>query len=49
MLILDAQAALDSSLKVAEIMAQELGKDSKWIEQELSDFRKVAEKYLIKA
>ncbi|TDK46100.1 glycerol-3-phosphate dehydrogenase/oxidase [Algoriphagus formosus] len=49
MLILDAQAALDSSLKVAEIMAQELGKDSKWIKQELSDFRKVAEKYLIKA
>lgn len=49
MLILDAQAALDSAEKVAKIMADELQKDSNWIEQELADFRKVGEKYLIKA
>lgn len=48
MLILDAQAALDSAEKVARLMAEQLQKDENWIEQELEDFRKVAEKYLIK-
>jgi len=49
MLILDAQAALDSAEKVVKLMASELGKDEGWIEKELEDFRKVAEKYLIKS
>jgi glycerol-3-phosphate dehydrogenase len=49
MLILDAQAALDSAEKVATLMAAELGKDAAWIEKELDDFRKVGEKYLIKS
>lgn len=48
MLILDAQAALDSSEKVARLMAKELGKDEGWIESELEDFQKTATKYLIK-
>ncbi len=48
MLILDAQAALDSSEKVARLMARELQKDEVWIQEEEKDFRKVAEKYLIK-
>ena len=48
MLILDAQAALDSAEKVGKLMAIELGKDEAWIAEELEDFRKVAEKYLIK-
>ncbi|OOG69633.1 glycerol-3-phosphate dehydrogenase/oxidase [Algoriphagus sp. A40] len=48
MLILDAQAALDSAEKVAKIMASELGKDSAWIEMELADFKITGEKYLIK-
>ena len=49
MLILDAQAALDSAEKVAQTMAAALQKDHKWIESELADFKKTAEKYLIKS
>jgi glycerol-3-phosphate dehydrogenase len=48
MLILDAQAALDSAEKVAHLMASELGEDSTWIEKELADFKVTGEKYLIK-
>ncbi|TDQ13699.1 glycerol-3-phosphate dehydrogenase [Algoriphagus boseongensis] len=48
LLILDAQAALNSAEKVAKIMASEMGKDEPWISQELEDFRSVAEKYLLK-
>ncbi|MFC3416049.1 glycerol-3-phosphate dehydrogenase/oxidase [Algoriphagus hitonicola] len=48
MLILDAKAAMDSAEKIARIMAEQLKKDEQWIQQELEDFRKVAEKYLIK-
>lgn len=47
LLILDAQAALDSAEKVAKIMAQENGKDEDWVTAELEDFRKTAHKYLI--
>jgi glycerol-3-phosphate dehydrogenase len=47
MLILDAQAALDSAEKVAKLMASELGKDQSWIDKELEDFRKLGEKYLM--
>ena len=49
MLILDAQAALDSGRKVAELMAVELKKTPEWIEKELADFQKTGEKYLIKS
>jgi glycerol-3-phosphate dehydrogenase len=48
MLILDAQAAIDSAPKVVKMMAEEMGKDEAWIETELEDFQKTAEKYLIK-
>lgn len=47
-LILDAQAAMDSAEKVAQIMSKELKKDETWISKEIQDFNKVAEKYLIK-
>lgn len=49
MLILDAQAALDSAEKVATLMAAELGKDAVWIENERADFKQTGEKYLIKS
>ena len=49
MLILDAQAAMDSAEKVAKTMAVALQKDQSWIESELADFKKTAEKYLIKS
>lgn len=48
MLILDAQAAIDSAEKVAQTMASVFQKDQTWIESELADFKKTAEKYLIK-
>ncbi|WP_075350233.1 glycerol-3-phosphate dehydrogenase/oxidase [Algoriphagus marinus] len=48
MLILDAQAAIDSAPKVVKLMAEEMGKDQAWIAAELADFQKTAEKYLIK-
>jgi glycerol-3-phosphate dehydrogenase len=48
MLILDAQAAIDSAPKVVKLMAEEMGKDEAWIETELEDFQKTASKYLIK-
>ncbi|GAB3228275.1 glycerol-3-phosphate dehydrogenase/oxidase [Algoriphagus aestuariicola] len=48
MLILDAQAALDSAKKVASLMASELEKDSVWIEKELADFQLTGKKYLIR-
>lgn len=48
MLILDAQAAIDSAPKVAELMAKEMNKDKVWIQNELTEFGNTAKKYLIK-
>jgi len=48
MLILDAQAAIESAEKVAKLLAAELGKGESWIEKELADFKKTAEKYKMK-
>jgi len=47
-LFLDARAALVMAPKVATIMAQELGNDKDWIEEELNDFEKVGNKYILK-
>ena len=47
MLVLDAQAALDAAVPVAQTMAEVLGKDSKWIAAELQTFQKIAQQYLI--
>jgi glycerol-3-phosphate dehydrogenase len=46
-LVLDARAAKQMALKVAQIMAQEMGKDKEWISGELEDFDKLAKKYII--
>ncbi|MEP0711989.1 glycerol-3-phosphate dehydrogenase/oxidase [Algoriphagus sp.] len=48
MLILDAQAAIDTAPIVAQLMAEEMQKDEQWIASELADFNKTASKYLIK-
>lgn len=48
MLVLDAQAALESAKKVADLMALELKKNPAWIKKELASFQLTAEKYLIK-
>ncbi len=47
-LILDAQAAIDTAPLVSRLMAGELGKNEEWITKELADFQKTAEKYLIR-
>jgi glycerol-3-phosphate dehydrogenase len=47
-LVLDARAALKMAQKVAELMAQELGKDTSWIQSEIEDFQKLANKYILK-
>ncbi|RZS95985.1 glycerol-3-phosphate dehydrogenase/oxidase [Cecembia calidifontis] len=47
-LLLDARAALEMAPKVAELMAQELRKDEKWMAAELEDFQKLANKYILK-
>lgn len=45
LLYLDANAAVESSQKVAEIMAQELGKDQEWVHQQVNAFAQLATIY----
>lgn len=47
-LFLDARAALAMAPKVAEIMAHHFGNDKNWITDELEDFEKVGNKYILK-
>lgn len=47
-LILDAKAAIESAPLVADIMMKEMNKDEAWKEQQLKDFYKVAEGYVLK-
>lgn len=46
-LFLDAKASIEIAPKVAKIMAQELNKDQKWIEEEVKKFRSLAQNYLV--
>ncbi len=46
-LFLDAKTAVEIAPKVAGIMARELGKDEIWIAEQITDFNKTAENYLI--
>lgn len=47
MLLLDAQAALDSAELVAQYLARELDKDQAWIDQEVSEFKALAKEYTL--
>ncbi|MCY1522513.1 Glycerol-3-phosphate dehydrogenase 2 [compost metagenome] len=47
LLFLDALAAIALAPAVAEIMAEELGKDKKWVEDQVQDFNKLAQDYLL--
>lgn len=47
-LFLDAKAAIEAAPLVADIMMKEMNKDEAWKQQQLSDFYKVAEGYLLK-
>lgn len=48
LLFLDARASIDCSNKVALLLAKELGHDQSWIQNQLMDFKKVANGYLLK-
>jgi len=47
MLLLNAQAAVDSAEIVAEILAAEFGKDQAWIDQEVAEFKELAMQYTL--
>ncbi len=46
-LFLNARAAIEMAPKVAELMAVELGKEEKWKNCQVEDFKRVGEKFLI--
>ncbi|HSD08840.1 glycerol-3-phosphate dehydrogenase/oxidase [Flavobacterium sp.] len=48
LLFLDARAAIESSRKVAYLLAKELGYDETWIQNQLVDFKAVANGFLLK-
>jgi glycerol-3-phosphate dehydrogenase len=45
-LLFDARAAIEAAPAVAELMAQELGRDAAWIEGQLSAFQAIASGYV---
>jgi glycerol-3-phosphate dehydrogenase len=45
-LLLDARAAIECAEETAGLMADELGMDETWIEQQVADFREMAGGYL---
>jgi glycerol-3-phosphate dehydrogenase len=48
LLFLDARTSIESSSKVAQLLADELGNDATWIENQLEDFKNVANGFLLK-
>jgi len=47
-LLLDARECVKISPAIAEIIAKELGKDENWQKQQVEDFKRVAENYILK-
>ncbi|MFH6934726.1 FAD-dependent oxidoreductase [Flavobacterium sp. FlaQc-30] len=48
LLFLDARAAIESSEKVARVLAKELGHDEAWIHKEISNFKGISRGFLLK-
>lgn len=46
-LLLDARESLRISREVATIMAEALGKDAEWIENEVAAYNKLAQQYVL--
>ena len=46
MLFLNARAAIEVAPKVAQLMAQQLGRDNVWIDNQVASFNALAQKYL---
>jgi len=47
-LLLNARESIEMAPKIAELMAQELNKDSQWIKQQITDYTEIAQNYLVK-
>ncbi|KGE13142.1 glycerol-3-phosphate dehydrogenase/oxidase [Sphingobacterium deserti] len=47
LLLLDAEASWQAAPAVATLMAEQLGKDEQWIENELADYKQLVQKYVI--
>lgn len=48
LLFLDARVAIDCAPKVAQLLAHELGYDAIWIQNQLDDFKNIANGFLLK-
>ena len=48
MLLLDARAAIEMAPAAARLMAQELGRDERWQQEQVREFTRLAEGYLLK-
>lgn len=46
-LLLNARESIRISRTVAEVMAQSLGEDQKWIEQQVEDYKNLAQRYIL--
>jgi glycerol-3-phosphate dehydrogenase len=46
-LLLDAKCSIETARNVAEIMAVELGKNNKWIENQVEDYTNLAKGYFL--
>ncbi|MDZ7634475.1 MAG: glycerol-3-phosphate dehydrogenase C-terminal domain-containing protein [Bacteroidales bacterium] len=47
-LYLDARASIALAPKVASIMAEELGRDKRWEQQQVKEFTEMAQSYVIR-
>ena len=47
LLFVDAREAQKAARRVAEVMAEEMGKDASWIEQQVEAFVKVSNNYIV--
>lgn len=45
-LLLDARSALEAAPEVARILAHELNRDQRWVEQQIDDFTTLAQRYI---
>jgi glycerol-3-phosphate dehydrogenase len=48
-LLLDARASIEAALRVAQLMADELGRDEKWIVSQVDSYTQLAQRYLVRA
>ncbi len=46
-LLLDAKEAVAKAQLVAKLMAEELNKDEKWVNEQINNFKKIADNYII--